>query len=49
MSEYHVAPFSPAAGAFDLAASGPPARMDLGDIFYAPNVLRDKKVIRLCL
>lgn len=39
VSEYHIGPFSPSAGAFDLAASGPPATMDLGDVFYAPNVL----------
>lgn len=44
VSEYHVGPFDPAAGAFDLAASGAPAKMDLGDVFYAPNVLTDKQV-----
>lgn len=43
VSEYHIGPFQPSSGAFDLAAAGPPAKIDLGDIFYAPNVLVDKQ------
>ncbi|GBF95699.1 arabinanase levansucrase invertase [Raphidocelis subcapitata] len=45
-SEYHIGGFSPSGaggGAFDLAAAGAPEQMDLGDIFYAPNVLKDKQ------
>jgi hypothetical protein len=44
VSEYHIGPFSTSHGFFDLAASGPPSKMDLGDVFYAPNVLTDSKV-----
>ncbi|KAI8463181.1 MAG: glycosyl hydrolase [Monoraphidium minutum] len=43
VSEYHIGPFAPSSPAFDLAAAGPPSKMDLGDVFYAPNVLADKQ------
>eukprot|EP00198_Chlamydomonas_reinhardtii_P001575 XP_001690911.1 glycoside-hydrolase-like protein [Chlamydomonas reinhardtii] len=41
MSVYYLGAFRPAAGAFDLGSALGPFRLDLGDIFYAPNTLAD--------
>ncbi|KAG2446052.1 hypothetical protein HXX76_000654 [Chlamydomonas incerta] len=41
MSVYYLGAFRPAAGAFDLGGALGPFRLDLGDIFYAPNTLAD--------
>ena len=49
MSVYYLGAFRPAAGAFDLGSALGPFRLDLGDIFYAPNTLADPQVRPVCL
>lgn len=44
--QYYLGSYCPEAAVFDLSAAQGPFKLDLGDAFYAPNILTDDGKVR---